>query len=401
MNPRPGDARKMTSDLIVSLLNGFRALGHVTETNDSQALQKVLPRDSNLLPSLEKALNNEEASSAFDGIIALLRELVVKTPLTVVMRYEFGTSLCPNESKDMKLFWQTVSELHDGMKDLLGAGNGKPLVILILCADSKEMSQRVRAAVEPKNAVTLHGLSDENVLQYMANYLNVQETMIPQPLREFVTNVTQGNPEYIRETLEQLLEKHIQINLGANKQPRALELKDFGNNFRNINISSWQHTSMVGSTVCMLESLDPLEAAVLKMSTCFIGPFTLPDLAANTCPKWAGTTQFDSLRLYQAIDRLKRKDILQKVHVDDLDASQANNHHVQAESFTMSSLLIQAVGSSMILETQRKAVKRQALMNRAIARHLPNRMREIQSKRGAGHIPWYYEQAFRRMPKAE
>jgi len=279
-----------------------------------------------------------------------------------------------------------------------GAGTAKPMVMVILCADSKEMSEQVREAIRPNHILELKELSPENILQYMANYLNVQETMIPQPLREFVTNVTQGNPQYIRETLEQLLEKHIQIALGANKQPRALELKDFVP-FSNIDIASWQHTQMVGSTVCMLESLDPLEAAVLKMSTCFAGPFTLPDLAANTCPKWSGTTQFDSLRLYKAIERLREKYILDAVTPDANEETETNSHHLQAASFKMNKLLIQAVGSSMILDTQRKAVKRQALMNRAIARHLPNRMREINSKRGAGHIPWYYEQAFRRMDK--
>ncbi|OLP71025.1 hypothetical protein AK812_SmicGene48426, partial [Symbiodinium microadriaticum] len=44
---------------------------------------------------------------------------------------------------------------------------------------------------------------------------------------------------------------------------------------------AWNHTAMVGGTVCNIESLDPIEMAALKMSTCFEGPFTLPDLAAR------------------------------------------------------------------------------------------------------------------------
>merc|ERR1712187_677766 len=98
-------------------------------------------------------------------------------------------------------------------------------------------------------------------------------------------------------------ENHIQVNMGANKQPRSLECKDID----KINISAWQHTSMVGGTVCLLESLDPLEAAVLKMSTCFIGTFTLPDLAASRASKWADATHFDFLRLYKAIQKLVQK----------------------------------------------------------------------------------------------
>lgn len=401
MTERPGDGKKMASELIVSILNAFRALGDVTEKDDIQALHRVLPQHS-LLPSLEQALNMEvaDAFAGVQGIIALLKELVVKSAITMVMRLEFGTSLCPQESEDMRIFWKTISAFYDGLKDVMGAGSSKPMVMVILCADSREMSDKVKNAIRPNHRLILQELSPENILQYMANYLNVQETMIPQPLREFVTNVSQGNPEYIRETLENLLEKHIQINWGANKQPRALELKDF-QPYTNIDIASWQHTKMVGSTVCMLESLDPLEAAVLKMSTCFAGEngFTLPDLAANTCPKWSGTTQFDNLRLYKAIERLKQKYILDSVTVEEGEAGDVMSHHMQAAAFKMNKLLIRAVGSSMILENQRKAVKRQALMNRAIAKNLPGRMREINSRRGAGHIPWYYEQAFRRMDK--
>merc|ERR1712113_1251832 len=136
---------------------------------------------------------------------------------------------------------------------------------------------------------------------------------VPQALRQFVAKVTLGNPLYIRETIDQLLENNLQVNLGANKQPRSLECKDID----KINIAAWQHTAMVGGTVCLLESLDPLEAAVLKMSTCFIGTFTLPDLAASTCSRWADATHFDFLRLFKAIRKLVESNIIEAIDEDE------------------------------------------------------------------------------------
>ena len=35
------------------------------------------------------------------------------------------------------------------------------------------------------------------------------------------------------------------------------------------------------------------QMAALKMSTCFEGSFTLPDLAASSCSQWGGATHFD------------------------------------------------------------------------------------------------------------
>jgi len=230
----------------------------------------------------------------------------------------------------------------------------------------------------------------------MSHYLGVQEQQVPAPLRQFVFKVTSGNPYYMRETIDQLMEHHIQVNKGANNQVRSLECKDI----EHINISTWHHTAMVSGTVCVLESLDPLPAAVLKMSTCFMGSFTLPDLAASISPRWAGSTHFDFLRLFKAIQTLVEGRFLDTVEaIEDWTGRTSNNSLVafKGGTFQMSNLLIRAVGSSMVLESQRKAVKRQALIDRVLCKELPTRMEALASKRSAQHIPWYYEQAFRRM----
>jgi len=51
----------------------------------------------------------------------------------------------------------------------------------------------------------------------------------------------------------------------------------------------------------------------------------------------------------------------------------------------------------MVLEAQKKAVKRQALIERVIKERRAAQMEDDGANKTATHIPWYYEQAFMRM----
>lgn len=161
---------------------------------------------------------------------------------------------------------------------------------------------------------------------------------------------------------------------------------------------------MVAGTICLIESLDPLEDAVLKMSTCFTGPFTLLDLAASECSAWADATYYDLLRLYKALRKLVAEEIIEEVCAppgsDAIWGVEPDDDPIYGKRrfFHMTNLLIRTVGGDMVLETQRKSVKRQALVNRALSRALPRRMKELKARRKVVHIPWYYEQACKRMP---
>merc|ERR1712113_387055 len=163
-------------------------------------------------------------------------------------------------------------------------------------------------------------------------------------------------------------------------------------------ISSWNQTAMVGETVCLLESLDPLEAMVLKMSTVFTGPFTLPDLASSSCSRWAGSTHFDYLRLFRAIQELVKREIIEiaRNHRSATETTTAATGALQ--NYEMRNVLIRKVGGSMVLEAQKKVVKRQALIDRALSRDLPARMEEVYNKRLEPHIPWYYENVLAKGP---
>jgi hypothetical protein len=292
-------------------------------------------------------------------------------------------------AEDEQTFWRVAGDLTKLVKQ------ERQIAGLVLCQKAMNDSLAVKHAKENNSHLLLTGLDDECVVQYMANYLGVDTQGLPSTLRSFVTKMTLGNPLYIRETLEQLQqEQHITVNTSGGR--RGVDCKELS----RINIAEWNHTAMVGGTVCTLESLEPIEAAAMKMSTCFIGPFTLPDLAASNCSQWGGATRFDTLRLYRATRKLVAMGIIDAVdgpQKEIRDQESDEGQFGKTQYFQMQNMLIRTVGAAMVLESQRKAVKRNALIDRVLKQDLPERMAALVAKKSVHHIPWYYEQAMRRM----
>lgn len=406
MGPRPGDSIRLAVELLRSTLGVFRHLNVLGERtvslDDAQALEQVVPDHLvDRLPILRLALSyqtaNERSSdildTALEVVTTLIKTLRKQTSVLIVMQFEYGTSLFPKTLEDQSIFWKVIADLAKVVQNEMPGS--KPLVMMILCRDADPSNPCVKIA-EDKNALLhLTGLNDEDILQYMSNYMSVPDQMVPINLRQFVAKVTLGNPRYIQETIDQLVEdQNVLVNFGANRTPKNLECKDLD----LVDLASWVHTDMVGGTICLLESLDPLDAAVLKMSTCFSGPFTLPDLAASTCSRWAGATHFDYLRLFKALRNLVFQSIIDVVDTTAGGGPMTPTDTIgQRQHFQCNNLLIRSVGGSMVLEAQKKSVKRQALVDRTLNRELPQRMEALQSKKSVVHIPWYYEQAFRRM----
>jgi len=394
MGPRPGDSIRLAVELLRSCLGVFRHLDASVPFDDPQALSQVVPSSlSGTLPMLRQALQDqthkeksgEVLSAALDVVAALVTVLLKQTPVSIVLQFETGTSLFSKKGEDEGIFWSSIATFSK----LLNAKLGKPLVMMVVSREADRSSPVVKMAAEKSTLLKLAGLAQEGMLEYMCNILRVPDLMVPHDLRTFVQKVTLGNPMYIQETLQMLYEhQNIAVNFGANGEAKNLECKDLD----QVELYTWGHTRMVGGTVCLLESLDPLESAVLKMSTCFLGPFTLPDLAASTCSRWAGATYFDFLRILKALRKLVKQEIIEEVSVDVDEATYSGAGHFQCVN-----LLIRSVGGSMVLECQKKSVKRQALIDRTLARELPTRMEVVAAKKAVQHIPWYYEQAFKRM----
>merc|ERR1712061_760009 len=107
-----------------------------------------------------------------------------------------------------------------------------------------------------------------------------------------------------------------------------------------------------------------------------------------------GATHFDYLRLFRAIQDLVKRGIIEIPQLTDGAAPAASSNSTAStrlQTFEMRNVLIRKVGGSMVLEAQKKTVKRQALVERALSRDLPARMEEVYTKRLEPHIPWYYE----------
>eukprot|EP00440_Ansanella_granifera_P071923 gb/GFBE01078051.1/.p1 GENE.gb/GFBE01078051.1/~~gb/GFBE01078051.1/.p1 ORF type:complete len:1043 (+),score=304.23 gb/GFBE01078051.1/:1-3129(+) len=398
MGPRPGESTRMAVELIRSTIGIYRNLNANVPTADDQALtQLVPPQHAGCQPILRDLLcsrattdSAEVLDAAMKVIVAMISDLKKKTGILIVVQFEQGTSLFDKTTQDdLAVFWKITGELGK----LIAKEKSVAGLVLVRKADKEQPC--VRDAMAAGNLLTLKGLSEENILEYMANYLGIPEQSVPPPLRRFVSQVTMGNPLYIRETLDQLLEEqNLKVKPGASATLGAGALD-------KIDIAAWNHTAMVGGTVCSIESLDPIETAALKMSTCFEGPFTLPDLAASSCSQWGGSTHFDLLRLFRATRKLVMRGFIDKVQAPQRDTprsdQQPKSQFGDTQYFQMQSALIRTVGAAMVLEAQKKSVKRNALIDRVLKQDLPERMTELAAKKSVQHIPWYYERALRRM----
>mmetsp|Transcript_52533 Transcript_52533/g.94242 ORF Transcript_52533/g.94242 Transcript_52533/m.94242 type:complete len:1050 (-) Transcript_52533:209-3358(-) len=401
MGPRPGETIRMIVELLRSIIAVCRNIGTNVPTDDVQALSQLVPAQHvSSMPVLRELLSNRASTAAtpevLDAALKVILELMMglkkQTGLLVVLQFEQGSSLFEKTTqKDLEVFWMITSKISNYiMKEPSIAG-----LVLISQADRKQPCVKDAEKATPCALITLKGLNEENILEYMANYLSIPEQSVPPPLRRFVSQVTTGNPLYIRETLDQLIEEqYLQVkpNGSANLTAGALD---------NIDIAAWNHTAMVGGTVCRIEALDPIETAALKMSTCFEGPFTLPDLAASSCSQWGGSTHFDLLRLFKATQKLKLRGFIDQVQSPvastPRSAGDAKSRFGEIQYFQMQSALIRTVGAAMVLEAQKKSVKRNALIDRVLKNDLPERMEQLAAKKSVQHIPWYYERALRRM----
>eukprot|EP00930_Biecheleria_cincta_P059417 TRINITY_DN4515_c0_g1_i5.p1 TRINITY_DN4515_c0_g1~~TRINITY_DN4515_c0_g1_i5.p1 ORF type:complete len:1061 (-),score=178.45 TRINITY_DN4515_c0_g1_i5:334-3474(-) len=410
MGPRPGDAVKLGAQLLESTIGIFRAT-RVLPANQFEAVKTLAgAKFSDKLPSLKQIieqggskdqLSNEKSKElleiSLEVVVHLLTEFSQTSSVIMSLQFEYGTSLFPKKFEDQTIFWNAVTTLYSDFIKPQPASS-KPRVMILVCRDSQPPRAPWNAAVEHakgmKTLLSLEGLDEDAISQYVSSYLNLPpDSLVPPPLRHFVSQVTLGNPLYIRETIDELSVHHIQLNQGAGGQIRSVEVKDID----KVNVSEWGHTQMVGNTVCRLEALDPLESAVLKMSTCFVGAFTLGDLSASTCPRWADSTNLDFLLLFQAIRNLLQVDMIESVDppTDDLRSSPIEEvtdpNARKLQYFQTRNLLIRQVGGAMVLEVQKKSVKRQALIDRALLRELPIKMAKLATKRKQQHIPWYYE----------
>jgi len=321
-----------------------------------------------------------------DLVVKLVRQLSKQRAVSCVVSLRSGSNIFESKEhqEDELMFWELVSNLCDVMKE----GLQNPLLIIVVIKGVLEdVPEEIRSCVRVENVVLAECLSEDGILEYMGKHLELAQSKVPESLHKFVAKITRGNALFIRETIDQLLNYgHISIVMDGTI-PESMKCTT---DFESINIADWANTSMVGGTICLLESLDPLQAAVVKMATVFRGVFTVADLAASSCSRWAGATYFDAVRVFYSLFQLVSRGIIDRAD-EDGDKAFLGNAEGVVECFRLNNVLIRKVGNSMVLEAQKKAVKRQALMDRVLAKELPSKMIEVRRKKAIQHIPWYYQ----------
>jgi len=415
MGPRPKESSRIIVELLQSSLNAFRHCRQDVPEDDREALSHILQQQDGVTAMLQELLEGptfESVShfrSAVEAVFGFISILKQEAKVAVVLCFETGLSLFPKTTQaDQKLFWEATEVLTSVVE------KEKRITGIVVAAQADKASAAFKYAQTHGTFLALRGLTEESMLQYMGNFLRVPPQTVPLRLKMFVSEVTMGNPLYIRETLSQL-QQDSSLRIEPSAEGVHIEL----NALEKVNVASWNHTAMVGGTICRLEALEPIEAAAVKMSTCFTGPFSLNDLAATQCSAWGGAARFELIRLFRAIHNLMMLGIVETCpdydssfmegsmtvdqygaeEEDGMDPQRASRSSAFGETqyFEMRNTLIRTVGASMVLESQKKSVKRNALINRVVQQKLPARMAALAAKKSVTHIPWYYEQAMRRM----
>eukprot|EP00746_Dinoflagellata_sp_MGD_P004497 gnl/MRDRNA2_/MRDRNA2_108697_c0_seq1.p1 gnl/MRDRNA2_/MRDRNA2_108697_c0~~gnl/MRDRNA2_/MRDRNA2_108697_c0_seq1.p1 ORF type:complete len:1012 (+),score=188.37 gnl/MRDRNA2_/MRDRNA2_108697_c0_seq1:97-3132(+) len=376
MGCRPGEKMRPVTELLKSVLAGQRKYDHTVPVDNLEALNRLAPVElKRIVPMLgtdlrgQQILDSEDESaftSALELALHCLKKLLEHQPVICCMALDMGTNLYEKTMADSGTFWEVAAKLSALAKP--DTSNGRnAFVLVIMCNEGPKDHVGLQYAKQKNWLLRTSPLCEDGVVEYMSFCLNVREQQIPKPLHQYVAKLSQGNALYIRETIDQLVcDKHIEVFRDSSGNAEGLY---HNKDLESIQIANWSHTAMIGGTICLLESLDPLESAVVKMSTVFDGVFTVADLAASSCSRWAGATLLDNLRLYKAVNFLVKRNIIDIVAKGSEAVSEAMQGHEQY--FILSKVLIRKVGGAMVLEAQKKAVKRQALIERVLAKDLP------------------------------
>eukprot|EP00928_Gymnodinium_smaydae_P024618 TRINITY_DN1986_c0_g3_i1.p1 TRINITY_DN1986_c0_g3~~TRINITY_DN1986_c0_g3_i1.p1 ORF type:complete len:1046 (-),score=243.71 TRINITY_DN1986_c0_g3_i1:47-3184(-) len=399
---RPGPAFRPLQELLASILLAFRHVDSSLPVGDKDALCYLAePSMREFVDELAedlsfpcelwyRGLNEEQQRSCSLGTIlakALLKRLLQKHSVTCVLSLRSGSNIFKIGSREDSVVWSLAQELSELAATMQMEGAPYSfLVLLNLTQRLETLPASVTRIIPADSIVAVSPLSTSSTLDYIGIYLDLRPDTVPPPLAQYVSGITQGNALFIGEAIDSLMSSgHIKVVKNSQGRPEAVSITA---DLEDINIADWTTTAMVGGTMCMLESLEPLQTAVVKMATVFNGVFTIADLAASACSRYAGATFFDAFRVFYAVTVLENRGIIQRV------PSEAGKEFLvdkTMECFRFTSTLVRKVGSALVLESQKKIVKRQALIDRVLARSLPGRMEELRRKKAIPHIPWYYQ----------
>ena len=384
-------------------LNTYAAGTMAEETEGTQvplcptrARTRKLSRFLSLREDVGKPLSAREMDVPFEAQFIdycerLIRLILRVRPVVLVMRISRGTSLF--NVVHNPTFWSLAKR----MSEISHQGTAEhPFSVVVLCRKVQEAG-----ALDQAHVVEMQPLTRNVIEEYVGKVLRIaaeDANLIPPELVDFIQELTQGNPLYVIETLDQLVSRefvtrsftgHITINADL---------------MQDVNVSDWSHTAMVGRVICQLEALAPQEAAIVKMASVFDGPFSVLDVAASLKSPYLNAQRFDNYRMYRTCAKLVRMGILSEIQEMCADGGVAVNDMSRFPKetepkfiacmkaipmFTLENLLIRKVARGMLLHQQALKVKRQALMHRVIYKDVPERVKEHRKRLETIHVPYH------------
>jgi len=399
---RPGPKFRPIEELLRSVVAACRHKDNALPADDKAALADFANADSDHLlaelgPDLSLASElwyrrdadeQSRCQRGVDFVQRLVGRLLEERPVTCILSIRSGSNVFASSSGDDDeedtIVWALARELGEMAE--ARAKKRYPLIVVLAMTHTLETCPKSVCRVIPSDSyIRLEPLSETNIVEYISKSIGLSAPQVPEALKEFVFSITQGNALFIEETIESLVRHgHLKMLQKAEDEEPSLT---FMSELESINVADWSTTEMVGGTTCMLESLEPLQTAVVKMATVFDGVFTVADLMASSCSRWTGASFFDAFRLFYAVTILQKRGIIELA-----DNIEGEDFLIgDRECFRFSNMLIQKVGRALVLESQRKTVKRQALIERVLVQFLPTRMEELKRKKAVPHVPWHYQ----------
>ena len=324
----------------------------------------------------------------------IILKVLEHRPVVLVMRISRGTSLF--NIVNNPTFWKLANRMSELSFERTN------LTVVVLC---RSIEHAVVGGL-PANAqkIELQPLTRNCMEEYVYKILRLdaeEESAVPSRLIDFVEDLTQGNPLYVLETLEQLVCRQY-VSRSTTHGLLTVNVNDLG---EEVSVADWSHTAMVGKVICQLEALAPQEAAIVKMASVLKGPFSVLDIAASLKSPYLHAQRFDNYRMYRTCVRLVKMGILSEIpqHASSSDATPLNdmsrfpkdmdesffNSIQNIPMFILDNLLIRKVAKGMVLHQQALKIKRQALMHRVIFRDVGERMKKQRDRLESLHTPYY------------
>jgi len=301
----------------------------------------------------------------------LILEITRKKPIAIILREKLHSALFPGP---LDLFWDIAAFLLENFAFNSNKMECQNPVYVIIIARKMQCSA---PSFPTSRIIQLQPMSNTAARHLIWLCLNrgrdkqrryTKELIFPKRFLKFVFGVSLFMPDFIQETVNELLKERI---VEMTPEGEVIGLSDI----TKVDVSGWAHTKMVGGVQSKIEALGPVKMQLVKLATVFEGPFSALDLLAVFSAEEGRSAMrvYDQVRIILACVDLVRSGLLEQYEYKGSPLDKAPH---SVPRWTMSNFLYRKICESYVLFSQRILIKRCVLMQRAIRVELPKRMAE-------------------------